>query len=48
MAASAAPLLWDECLDKLALEYPEVETDKMHVDAATMAFVGKPEVFDVT
>ncbi len=39
--------LWDEVLDGLRDEFPEVEVDKQHADAAAMNFVRRPEQFDV-
>ena len=40
-------VLWDEVLEQLAPEYPDVLTTKEHIDAAAMNFVRRPEVFDV-
>ncbi len=40
-------VLWDEILDELAPEYPDVQADKQHCDAAVMNFVRQPESFDV-
>ena len=40
-------VLWDDVLDELAPEYPEVEVDKQHIDAISMNFVRMPEVFDI-
>ncbi len=40
-------VLWDEVLDELRAEFPEVEVDKQHADAAAMNFVRRPEQFDV-
>ncbi len=40
-------VLWDEILEALRGEFPDVETDKQHVDAAVMNFVRRPETFDV-
>ncbi|MFD9301235.1 3-isopropylmalate dehydrogenase [Streptomyces sp. NPDC060048] len=39
--------LWKNTFDKVAQEYPEVTTDYLHVDAATIFFVTQPERFDV-
>jgi 3-isopropylmalate dehydrogenase len=39
--------LWKNTFDKVAREYPEVTTDYLHVDAATIFFVTQPERFDV-
>jgi 3-isopropylmalate dehydrogenase len=39
--------LWARVFDRVGLEYPDVETDYCHVDAASMFFVSQPERFDV-
>jgi 3-isopropylmalate dehydrogenase len=39
--------LWKNIFDRVAQEYPEVTTDYLHVDAATIFFVTQPERFDV-
>ncbi|MEV7311764.1 3-isopropylmalate dehydrogenase [Streptomyces microflavus] len=39
--------LWKNTFDKVAAEYPQVTTDYLHVDAATIFFVTQPERFDV-
>ncbi|WP_030913647.1 3-isopropylmalate dehydrogenase [Streptosporangium amethystogenes] len=39
--------LWARTFDRVSLEYPEVQTDYCHVDAASMFFVSQPERFDV-
>ncbi|MFD7918677.1 3-isopropylmalate dehydrogenase [Streptomyces sp. NPDC059740] len=39
--------LWKNIFDRVAAEYPEVSTDYLHVDAATIFFVTQPERFDV-
>ena len=40
-------VLWDEVLEKLRREFPDVETDRQHADAAAMDFVRRPQRFDV-
>lgn len=40
-------VLWDEVLEKVRTDFPDVETDRQHVDAAAMNFVRRPEHFDV-
>ncbi len=40
-------VLWDEILEELAGEFPDVTADKQHADAAVMNFVRRPETFDV-
>jgi 3-isopropylmalate dehydrogenase len=39
--------LWQRTFDAVASEFPTVETDYCHVDAATMFFITNPERFDV-
>ncbi|MEU8779556.1 3-isopropylmalate dehydrogenase [Streptomyces sp. NPDC048606] len=39
--------LWKNTFDAVGREYPEVTTDYLHVDAATIFFVTQPERFDV-
>ena len=39
--------LWKRTFDAVATEYPDVQTDYQHVDAASMFFITSPERFDV-
>ncbi|MDF2255513.1 3-isopropylmalate dehydrogenase [Streptantibioticus ferralitis] len=39
--------LWTEVFARVAEEYPDVSTDYLHVDAATIFLVTQPERFDV-
>ena len=39
--------LWDEVFEKVALEYPTVQTESLLVDAACMDLIRRPEDFDV-
>lgn len=39
--------LWSRTFAEVAKEYPQVSTEYLHVDAAAMFFVSKPESFDV-
>jgi tartrate dehydrogenase/decarboxylase/D-malate dehydrogenase len=39
--------LWDECFERLALEFPDVATERMLVDAMAARLVLKPESVDV-
>ncbi|HOX03361.1 MAG TPA: isocitrate/isopropylmalate family dehydrogenase [Candidatus Paceibacterota bacterium] len=39
--------LWDECLEAVRADYPEVAADRQHADAAAMNLVRAPERFDV-
>jgi tartrate dehydrogenase/decarboxylase/D-malate dehydrogenase len=40
-------VMWEEVLEKVRAEFPDVETDRQHLDAAAMNFVRRPEMFDV-
>ncbi len=40
-------VLWDEILGQLQADYPDVESDRQHCDAAAMNLVRRPEAFDV-
>jgi tartrate dehydrogenase/decarboxylase/D-malate dehydrogenase len=40
-------VLWDEILEEMRGQYPDVTTDKQHIDAAALNFVRRPESFDV-
>jgi len=39
--------LWDDLLDAVRGDYPDVAADKLHCDAAAMDMVRRPERFDV-
>ena len=39
--------LWDECFERLAVEFPEVRTERMLVDAMAARLVLRPESVDV-
>jgi 3-isopropylmalate dehydrogenase len=39
--------LWQRVFDEVGREFPDVQTDYTHVDAASMFFVTQPERFDV-
>jgi 3-isopropylmalate dehydrogenase len=39
--------LWERNFNSIAKEFPEVKTDYLHVDAASMFFLTNPERFDV-
>ncbi|MEY2691318.1 MAG: hypothetical protein RLZ80_585, partial [Actinomycetota bacterium] len=39
--------LWTRTFEQVAKEFPDVATDYLHVDAASMFFVTNPERFDV-
>jgi 3-isopropylmalate dehydrogenase len=39
--------LWQRTVNEVAADFPEVSTDYVHVDAASMYFVSSPERFDV-
>jgi tartrate dehydrogenase/decarboxylase/D-malate dehydrogenase len=38
---------WDERVAEMAKKYPEVKTDKFHIDILTAHFVQRPDFFDV-
>ena len=40
-------VLWEEVLEELIPEYPDVRTDRLYVDAAAMDLVRRPRDFDV-
>jgi len=39
--------LWDDVLEKVRAEYPDVEAERQHADFAAMDFVRRPQRFDV-
>ncbi len=39
--------LWDEVFAEVASQYPDVQVNKFHVDAFSMALIKQPEWFDV-
>ena len=38
---------WDERVEAVAADYPDIELDKYHIDILVSHFVNKPEIFDV-
>jgi tartrate dehydrogenase/decarboxylase / D-malate dehydrogenase len=42
-----AYVLWDRVLAELAPQYADVSVEKLHIDAATLELVRRPETFDV-
>jgi tartrate dehydrogenase/decarboxylase/D-malate dehydrogenase len=42
-----AYVLWDRVLEELSPEYSDVVTEKLHIDAATLELVRRPQTFDV-
>jgi tartrate dehydrogenase/decarboxylase/D-malate dehydrogenase len=40
-------VLWDRAFAKVAEEYPDISTESLLVDAASMNFIRRPESFDV-
>lgn len=40
-------VLWDQVIDEIALEYPDVTVTRLLVDAAAAFFVTRPQMFDV-
>ena len=46
-ACQYSMVFWDEVFAQLAKEYPDVQTDKWHIDSMCARFVMKPEALDV-
>ncbi len=46
-AQSFSMVLWDRVFQKVAGEFPSIETESLLVDAAAMNFIRRPESFDV-
>jgi tartrate dehydrogenase/decarboxylase/D-malate dehydrogenase len=46
-ASPFAFVFWDEVVQEISAEFPDVEVHKMLVDAAAAAFITRPEQFDV-
>lgn len=46
-AQAHSMVFWDDIVEELAPEYPEVEVESLLVDAASMDLVRRPEEFDV-
>jgi tartrate dehydrogenase/decarboxylase/D-malate dehydrogenase len=42
-----AYVLWDRVLAEIAPEFGDVTTEKLHIDAATLELVRRPQTFDV-
>lgn len=40
-------VLWDEVFEEVSADYPDVETERLLVDAASMDLIRRPEEFDV-
>ncbi len=40
-------VLWDEVFEIVRKDYPDIESDKCHVDALAMNFVCRPDMYDV-
>jgi tartrate dehydrogenase/decarboxylase/D-malate dehydrogenase len=40
-------VLWDRTFQQVALQYPDIETESLLVDAAAMNFIRRPQSFDV-
>ncbi|MCP4185983.1 MAG: tartrate dehydrogenase [Gammaproteobacteria bacterium] len=38
---------WDECVEAMAGNYPDINVDKYHIDILCAHFVNRPEIFDV-
>ncbi len=46
-ACNYSMTFWEEVFDQVAAEYPDIQTNKTHVDALTTLFIIKPEFYDV-
>ncbi len=46
-AQQYGPVLWDEIHAEIARQYPEIQTDKQHIDALAARFVTHPQTLDV-
>jgi tartrate dehydrogenase/decarboxylase/D-malate dehydrogenase len=46
-ACQYSMVFWDEVFEQLKANYPEVQTEKWHVDALAARFVTRPETLDV-
>ncbi|MDS1030204.1 tartrate dehydrogenase [Bacillota bacterium LX-D] len=46
-ALNYSMVFWDKVFKEVARDYPEMETEFTHVDALSMFFVQKPQVYDV-
>ncbi len=38
---------WDDCVETMSADYPDVDVSKYHIDILTANFVNKPEQYDV-
>ncbi|RKD88020.1 isocitrate/isopropylmalate dehydrogenase family protein [Halopiger aswanensis] len=46
-AQAHSMVFWDQIVEEIAAEYPEVTVERLLVDAASMDFIRRPEEFDV-
>lgn len=46
-AMNYAMVFWDQVFREVAEEYPDIETEKYHVDAMSMYLIQRPSTFDV-
>ena len=46
-ALSHTPVFWDEIVAEISREHPTVPIEELHVDAAALALVERPDSFDV-
>ncbi|MCI0477650.1 MAG: tartrate dehydrogenase [Anaerolineales bacterium] len=46
-ACQYSMVFWDEVFAQLAKQYPDVQTDKWHIDSMCARFVTKPEALDI-
>ena len=40
-------VVWDRAFERIAVKYPEIETESLLIDAACMEFIRRPDSFDV-
>ena len=40
-------VVWDRAFERIATQYPEIETESLLIDAACMEFIRRPDSFDV-
>ncbi|MFC7157284.1 isocitrate/isopropylmalate dehydrogenase family protein [Halomarina halobia] len=46
-AQAYSMVFWDDVVDDVSADYPDVEVESLLVDAASMDFIRRPETFDV-
>ena len=46
-ALNYSMVFWDKVFNEVSKNYPEIETESIHVDAISMYFIQKPQYYDV-